>query len=64
MQTITWRDADFTVEPGTIRTSRYDVAVEKEHVERWRDDPDGRFLVVPPAHERAPARLEKFYPSL
>ncbi len=64
MPTIGWRDTAFATTEGPNRYRGYTIRVCAEHIERWRDDPDGRFKLKPISGNSTAAELDKFFPSL
>ncbi len=64
MSLITWRDTEFVEEEGAIRFRGQLILIRKEHIDRWREDRDGRFQLDPVGSDQEAAELGKFFPSL
>lgn len=64
MPTIGWRDAAFATSESLICYRDYVVRICEEHIEQWKDDPDGRFKLKPVSGNSTAAELDKFFPSL
>ena len=64
MSTVGWKDLAFTQTPGPTSFGDHMLVVTEEHIARWKDDPDGRYAMMPSAESASPIDLGKFYPSL
>lgn len=64
MSTVSWKDVAFTENAGPASFGDLTLTIKDEHVVRWKEDPDGRYAVMPAPEGVSPVDLGKFYPSL
>jgi len=64
MQTVSWKDISYTEVAGPTSFGNLALRITDEHIARWKEDPDGRYAVMPAPEGVSPVDLGKFYPSL
>lgn len=64
MSTVSWKDVDFTETAGSASFRDQTLTIKDEHIAQWKEDPDGRYAVMPAPEGVSPVDLGKFYPSL
>jgi hypothetical protein len=64
MSTVSWKDVDFTETAGPASFGDLTLTLTDEHIARCKEDPDGRYAVMPAPEGVSPVDLGKFYPSL
>ena len=64
MSTVSWKDVAFTETAGPASFGDLTLTIKEEHIVRWKEDPDGRYAVMPAPEGISPVDLGKFYPSL
>ena len=64
MKTVTWADLFYVTVPGEVAFQGRHLFLLEEHIDRWREDPAGRYSLIISTDDVSEMRLGRFYPSL